>query len=180
MFARQQLPNEFVYQVFSLLIAFILVHAVYVTLIRPQASAFLQQEARQMQDDPQYVQQRSFYVVIKDYEQEACFVLMFWAFAILGYKGLAAWRQHRLLAQDLLSLLDKPEFRVVGEFGVGTNPLAMPCEVTLEAEKAVGTIHLGFGDNRSFGGENAAAGHWDAVMRCSNLELDGSRLDLLP
>jgi biopolymer transport protein ExbB/TolQ len=104
MLARQQLPNEFVYQVFSLLIAFILVHAVYVTLIRPQASAFLQQEARQMQDDPQYVPQRSFYVVIKDYEQEACFVLMLWAFAILGYKGLAAWRQQRLLAQDLLRL----------------------------------------------------------------------------
>ena len=83
-------------------------------------------------------------------------------------------------AQRLLSLLDKPEFRVVGEFGIGTNPLARPCEITLEAEKAIGTVHLGFGDNRSFGGDNAAAGHWDAVLRCDSLELDGSRLDLLP
>jgi biopolymer transport protein ExbB/TolQ len=101
---RQHFPNEFVYQVFSLLIAFILVHAVYVTVIRPQAQVFLEQEAAQLREDPGYVQQRSFFVVVKDYEQEVCFVLMFWAFAILGYKGYAAWRQHRLLEQDLLQL----------------------------------------------------------------------------
>ena len=34
---KKAFPTEFVYQVFSLLIAFILVHAIYVTLIRPQA-----------------------------------------------------------------------------------------------------------------------------------------------
>jgi len=103
---RQHFPTEFVYQVFSLLIAFILVHALYVTLIRPQAEVFLEREAAQLQADPAYVPQRSFYVVIKDYEQEACFVLMLWAFAILGYKGRAAWRQQKLLEQDLLQLPD--------------------------------------------------------------------------
>jgi biopolymer transport protein ExbB/TolQ len=103
---RQHFPTEFVYQVFSLLIAFILVHALYVTLIRPQAEVFLEREAAQLQADPAYVPQRSFYVVIKDYEQEACFVLMLWAFAILGYKGQAAWRQQKLLEQDLLQLPD--------------------------------------------------------------------------
>jgi len=81
-------------------------------------------------------------------------------------------------AGRLLSLLEKPELRVAGEFGIGTNPLAQPCAVTLEAEKAVGTVHLGFGDNRSFGGENAAAGHWDAVMLCDSLELDGVEMEL--
>ena len=103
---RQHFPTEFVYQVFSLLIAFILVHALYVTLIRPQAEVFLEREAAQLQADPAYVPQRSFYVVIKDYEQEACFVLMLWAFSILGYKGRAAWRQQKLLEQDLLQLPD--------------------------------------------------------------------------
>ncbi len=103
---RQHFPTEFVYQIFSLLIAFILVHALYVTLIRPQAEVFLEREAAQLQADPAYVPQRSFYVVIKDYEQEACFVLMLWAFAILGYKGRAAWRQQKLLEQDLLQLPD--------------------------------------------------------------------------
>jgi biopolymer transport protein ExbB/TolQ len=101
---KKSFPTEFVYQVFALLIAFILVHAVYVTLIRPQADVFMQAQAEAMRDNPDYVQQRSFYVVIKDYEQETCFVLMLWALAILGYKGRAAYRQNQLLEQDLLKL----------------------------------------------------------------------------
>jgi biopolymer transport protein ExbB/TolQ len=101
---KRGFPSELVYQVFSLLIAFIIVHAVYVTLVRPQAEAFMVQEVANMQADPGYVQQRSFWVVIKDYEQETCFILMLWAIAILGYKGRTAFSQHRLLDQDLLRL----------------------------------------------------------------------------
>jgi biopolymer transport protein ExbB/TolQ len=101
---KKTFPTEFVFQVFSLLIAFILVHAIYVTLVRPQAEAFLAQEAANMRANPDYVQQRSFYVVLKDYEQETCFVLMLWAFAILGYKGREAYRQQQLLQRDLLQL----------------------------------------------------------------------------
>jgi biopolymer transport protein ExbB/TolQ len=103
---KKSFPVELVYQVFSLLIAFILVHALYVTLIRPQANSFLEQEVANMQANPNYVQQRSFFVVIKDYEQETCFILMFWAFAILGFKGRATFRQQQLLEQDLLQLPD--------------------------------------------------------------------------
>ena len=101
---KKAFPAEFVYQVFSLLIAFIVVHALYVTLIRPQADAFMRQEAANMQADPDYVQQRSFFVVIKDYEQETCFVLMLWALSILFYKGRAVYRQQKLLELDLLKL----------------------------------------------------------------------------
>jgi hypothetical protein len=101
---RKGFPVELVYQVFTLLIAFILVHALYVTLIRPQANAFLEQETANMQANPDYVQQRSFFVVIKDYEQESCFVLMLWAFAILGFKGKGTYHQQQLLDQDLLRL----------------------------------------------------------------------------
>jgi len=108
---KKTFPTEFVFQVFSLLIAFILVHALYVTLVRPQAEIFLAQEAASMRTTPDYVQQRSFYVVIKDYEQETCFVLMLWAFAILGYKGRETWRQQHLLQRDLLQL---PENLPVG------------------------------------------------------------------
>lgn len=108
---KKAFPTEFVYQIFSLLIAFIIVHAVYVTVVRPQATAFLEQEAINLKADPQYVQQSSFFVVIKDYEQEACFILMLWALAILGYKGFGAWRQQKLLEQDLLRL---PENMPVG------------------------------------------------------------------
>ena len=103
---RKNFPVELVYQVFSLLTAFILVHALYVTVIRPQANSFLEQQAANMQADPEYIQQRSFFVVIKDYEQETCFVLMLWAFAILGFKGRTTYSQQKLLDQDLLHLPD--------------------------------------------------------------------------
>ncbi|MDD3619978.1 MAG: MotA/TolQ/ExbB proton channel family protein [Desulfobulbaceae bacterium] len=100
----RQLPYELLFQVFALLIAFILVHGAYVTVIRPQADIFLTAEQAALADDPHHVPQRNFYVVVKDYEQEACFILMFWAAAILGFKGVAAWRQRGLLDQDLLQL----------------------------------------------------------------------------
>ena len=108
---KKNFPTELVYHVFSLLIAFILVHSVYVTLVRPQARVFLEQETANILADSQYVPQRSFYVVIKDYEQETCFVLMLWAFSILGYKGRVAYQQQKLLGQDLLQL---PESLPIG------------------------------------------------------------------
>lgn len=101
---KKTFPTEFIYQVFALLISFIIVHAVYVTLVRPSAAAHLQQEAASMAADPTYITQDSFFVVIKDYEQETCFVLMLWALSILVYKGLAAWRQSKLLERDLLQI----------------------------------------------------------------------------
>lgn len=100
----RQLPYELIYQVFALLISFIIVHGAYVTIIRPHAEAFIAIEQSRLAEDPQYVQQRNFYVVVKDYEQEACFVLMFWAVAILAFKGTTAWRQRTQLDEDLLQL----------------------------------------------------------------------------
>lgn len=97
-------PNEFVFQVFALLIAFILVHSVYVTVVRPSATQHLEQEAANMAANPAYITQDSFYVVIKDYEQEACFILMLWALSILTYKGLVTRRQQAMLDRDLLQL----------------------------------------------------------------------------
>jgi biopolymer transport protein ExbB/TolQ len=99
-------PREFVFQVFSLLLAFIVVHAVYVTVVRPSAYSFLTEQAASLAADPGHVTQQSFAVIIKDYEQEACFVLMLWALSILSYKAISARRQHKLLGDDLLGLPD--------------------------------------------------------------------------
>ena len=103
---KKHFPTEFVYQVFSLLIAIIVVHAIYVAVIRPDARAFMEQEAQAMQADPNYVAERSLAVVIKDYEQEACFILMFWAFSILIFKAVIAYRQRQLLEKDFILLSD--------------------------------------------------------------------------
>lgn len=103
---KRQFPVEFVFQIFSLFIALILVHTVYVTLVRPQAAEVLELERQQLAQDATYIPGRSIYVVIRDFEQEACFVLMLWALAIMGYKGAAAWRERGLLERELVSVTE--------------------------------------------------------------------------
>jgi len=97
---------EFIYQLFSLILVIILVHAVYVAVIRPNADAFLAEQAARLQEDKSYITERSVYVIIRDYEQETCFVLMFWALAIIGYKGAATIRHRALLQKDLIPLAE--------------------------------------------------------------------------
>jgi biopolymer transport protein ExbB/TolQ len=100
--AQRSLPTEFLYDVFALIIAVIIVHAVYVTAVRPNAEIIAAQQAERMRADPNFVPDRSLYVIVKDYEQEACFILMLWAFAIMAYKGVATRRERALLATDLV------------------------------------------------------------------------------
>ena len=83
---KKDYPVEFVYQVLSLIVAVIVVHAFYVPIVRPKADDVLAEQTARMQADPDYVQERSVWVIIRDFEQEACFVLMLWALAIMAYK----------------------------------------------------------------------------------------------
>ncbi|MCZ6459638.1 MAG: MotA/TolQ/ExbB proton channel family protein, partial [Gammaproteobacteria bacterium] len=99
---KQQLPFEFIYQATSLILAIIVVHLVYVTVIRPNADAIMTAQAERAALGGDFVPDRSIYVVLKDFEQESCFVLMFWAIAIMGYKGRNALRERSLLADDIV------------------------------------------------------------------------------
>jgi biopolymer transport protein ExbB/TolQ len=94
---------EFLYQVFALILSFIIVHTVYVAMIRPNADAILQEQLDRQAAGEDYIVQRSWYVVMKDYEQEACFVLMFWAMAIMGYKAKRALDERKMFQQPLLN-----------------------------------------------------------------------------
>jgi biopolymer transport protein ExbB/TolQ len=94
--------GDFTYQVASLVLAFVVVHAFYVIMVRPKADAVLAEQARLMRTNPEYVQERSVWVVIKDFEQEATFVLALWALAIMGAKWLTASRERQLLEQELV------------------------------------------------------------------------------
>lgn len=99
---KKQLPVEFIYQLFSLIIAIIVVHTIYVSVVRPNATAILEEQAIQINSDPNYVPERSSYVVIRDFEQEACFILMLWAMSLMGYKALLAVRERQILQMDLV------------------------------------------------------------------------------
>ena len=101
---KKLFPSELIYQLFALLIAFIVVHAIYVAVVRPNADAFIAQEKIQIAQNSNYEIQRSAYVVLRDFEQEACFVLLLWAISILGYKAMASRRQREQLRLDLVGL----------------------------------------------------------------------------
>ncbi len=99
---KRAFPFEFIYQVLALLIAFVLVHTAYVTVIRPAAAAIEAEQRFHLTRDPGYIPERSAFVVLRDFEQEMCLVLMLWAMAIMGYKALLVWRERGLLEHDLL------------------------------------------------------------------------------
>jgi hypothetical protein len=101
---KQKMSSEFIYQLFALLIAVIVVHAVYVGLIRPSADAQIQQQMELQAAGADFIPERSFTVVIRDFEQEACFILMIWAMAIMGYKGRRAMEEQGLLGRRLLDI----------------------------------------------------------------------------
>jgi biopolymer transport protein ExbB/TolQ len=90
----------------SLLIAVIFVHGIYVAVVRPNAAAIIEEQKIQIEENSDYVPERAFFVIIRDFEQEACFILMLWAMSILGYKAYAASRERALLQQDLVPIAE--------------------------------------------------------------------------
>jgi biopolymer transport protein ExbB/TolQ len=100
----KQKNQEFFYQLFALLIAIIVVHGIYVAIIRPNANAILEAELARQAAGETYVVQRSLFIVLKDYEQEACFILMLWSLAIMGLKARRGIDENRLLDSSLLNV----------------------------------------------------------------------------
>lgn len=64
----------------ALVASLIVVHMIYIGYIRPEAAQLMEYALAQGQSSP-----RDIVVIIKDYEQEICFILMFWGcFLIAG------------------------------------------------------------------------------------------------
>ncbi|MEQ9462580.1 MAG: MotA/TolQ/ExbB proton channel family protein [Haliea sp.] len=101
---KTKLSPEFTYQLFALLIAIIVVHALYVGVIRPSADAQLREQMTLQAAGEDFVPKRTISVVIRDFEQEACFILLLWALAIMAYKGRGALREQALLERRLLDI----------------------------------------------------------------------------
>ncbi len=103
---KKNIPVEFVFQLFALIIAIIIVHAFYVSIVRPNATDVLAAQVIERANNPDYVTERSTWVLIKDMEQEACFVLMFWALAIMGYKAKTILDERALLDVELIPIAE--------------------------------------------------------------------------
>ena len=103
---KKNIPVEFVFQLFALIIAIIVVHAFYVSVVRPNAAQIIEEQNAAAAANPDYVRERSVWVLIKDLEQEACFILMLWALAIMGYKAVRILNERRLLDTDLVPVAE--------------------------------------------------------------------------
>ncbi len=99
---NKKIPIELVYQLFSLLIIIIVVHAAYVVTIRPNADAILEYQAQQVAQNKDFVPEKSVYVLIRDFEQEACFILLFWALTIIAFKLATVLQERSLLESDFI------------------------------------------------------------------------------
>ena len=100
----RRIPSEFLYQVFALLTAVILVHATYVGFIRPSADSQLAIQAALQAAGEAPTGNRSLAIVIKDYEQEACFILLLWALAIMGLKAARTRAESVMLGRELIAI----------------------------------------------------------------------------
>ncbi len=103
---KKNIPVEFVYQLFALIISIIIVHAFYVSIVRPNAAQIIEEQNQAAEVNPDYVRERSTWVLIKDLEQESCFILMFWALAIMGYKTVNILNERKLLEADLVPVAE--------------------------------------------------------------------------
>lgn len=103
---KRNIPVEFVFQLFALIIAIIIVHAFYQTVVRPNAAQIIEEQNAAAAADPDYVRERRVWVLIKDLEQEACFILGIWALAIMGYKTVTILGERRLLDVDLVPVAE--------------------------------------------------------------------------
>ena len=59
--------NELFFQVVALMLAIILVHSAYVTVVRPNADSIINRAAEVAAAGGEFVVPRSFFVVIKDF-----------------------------------------------------------------------------------------------------------------
>jgi len=103
---RFQYPSEFAWTLFALIFTIMTVHASYVAWIRPQGAAITAAELEHMKEDRSYVPQRSFFLVIKDLEQEAEIIHFVWAMLIIGYKAVLVRRERKLLERELIRVPD--------------------------------------------------------------------------
>jgi biopolymer transport protein ExbB/TolQ len=95
-------PSEFVVTLAALIFTIVTVHATYVAWIRPQGEAITQAELARMKEDRSYIPKRSFFLVIKDLEQELEVIHFVWAMLIIGYKAMLVRRERKFLERDFI------------------------------------------------------------------------------
>ncbi len=89
--------SEIVKNFIALIISIIIVHLVYIGYIRPQADILLDAARLAGLSAP-----RDLVIVLKDYEQEICFILMIWGSFLILSKCIMILRNNYLFSVDLI------------------------------------------------------------------------------
>ncbi len=94
-------------------------------------------------------------------------------------KGLMEFEKGRLVyyegrgIEEVINVIGDDETgKIIGEFGIGTNPKARICPNMLEAEKAFGTAHFAIGDSYGIG-INTSPYHYDALVDRVSIRSNG-------
>lgn len=80
-------------------------------------------------------------------------------------------KQANILA-DILRSFQDPNVYVIGEIGLGLNPMCRLSGSMLEDEGCGGTVHLACGDNTGFGGVTRSPYHIDMIFQAPTLWAD--------
>ena len=90
---------------FALVISVLIVHMVYIGYVRPEANRIIEQAETQGQTAP-----RELAVILKDYEQEICFILMLWGAFLIVSRYREILKTQHLFSVDFIE--DQDEFDV--------------------------------------------------------------------
>jgi biopolymer transport protein ExbB/TolQ len=89
--------SEIIKNFIALIVSIIFVHLVYIGYIRPEADLLLEMARQAGLSAP-----RDLVIVLKDYEQEICFILMIWGSFLILSKCLLILRTNYLFTVDLI------------------------------------------------------------------------------
>lgn len=89
--------SDIIKSLVALLVSIIVVHLIYIGFIRPEADAVLEAARQAGLAAP-----RNLVVVLKDYEQEICFILMLWGCFLILTKCRTILRNNYLFTVDLV------------------------------------------------------------------------------
>ncbi len=87
-----------------LLVIAVIIHAFYTFHVRPVAAGWEARERALQDEDPDYQPRRSFWVIVKDPEQEICTILFVWALVLSFLKAQELSRHRRQLDAGLLKV----------------------------------------------------------------------------
>tara|TARA_B100000586_G_C19976783_1_gene370209 strand:- start:16 stop:762 length:747 start_codon:yes stop_codon:yes gene_type:complete len=90
---------------FVLIITIITVHLIYTGYIRPEANIIIEMSREIGQSSP-----RDIVVIIKDFEQEICFILMFWGCFLIFENYQTVLKNKYLFTVDLVEQKDETNF----------------------------------------------------------------------